>query len=282
MRLWRRKQQGCAGYLGVKAQEILLDLVSKSGYSVANSLAKSFASNVIERWTRHRAEKFFIEFQNKLLANRLEGDVQVNVSEEIEEILSTDIGSEVVFDAYRRVSLSKSKDIGPRIIGILTAELCIENRTTNDFEELIFSVAETLNDSEMADSVSTIKHWLSLSKHGKCKGYLAGSAYIEDDELKYVLDHSVIEDISYMANSKEVNLSTDSLYEEFGSGVQKLKSLGVLTTRIQQSTFSYHEDSERHIDQDGTAQVTLKLVTFPLSYRRILSLIEQAYSDAEL
>lgn len=133
-----------------------MDLASKAGYSVANSLAKSFASNVIERWTRHRAEKFFTEFQNRLLKSRLEGDIQVNVSEEIEEILSTDIGSEVVFDAYRRVSLAKSKDIGPRVIGILTAELCIENRIADDFEELVFSVAETLNDYEMADSVGTM------------------------------------------------------------------------------------------------------------------------------
>lgn len=259
-----------------------MDLLAKSGLSVASSLAKSFASNVIERWTRHRAESFFKEFQNRLLEQRMKGDINVDLAQEIEAILSTDMGSEVVFDSYRRVSFAKSKNIGPRIIGVLTAEICIEKRLADDFEELIFSVAETLNDRELIDSMSTINFWFDLSNHGKRRGNLTGSAFIEENELKYVLDHHVIEDISYVANSKDINLSADGLYEDFGSGIQKLKSLGVLNTRIQQSTFSYKEDGERYIDQDGTAQVTIKTLAFPLSYRRILTLIEQTYKEDEL
>lgn len=259
-----------------------MDLISRSGISVASSLAKSFASNVIERWTRHRAESFFKEFQNRLLENRLKGDSHVDIAKEIEDILSTDMGSEVVFDAYRRVSLARSKDIGPRIIGLLTAELCIEERIADDFEELIFAVAESLNDREMVEALSIVNHWFDLSKNGKRRGNLSGSSYIEEDELKYVLDHDVIEEISYVGNENKIDLSADGLYEAFGSGIQKLKNLGVLTTRIQQSTFSYREDSERHIDQDGTAQVTIKLVAFPLSYRRILTLIEQVSTETQL
>lgn len=259
-----------------------MDLISKSGLSIASSLAKSFASNVIERWTRHRAEKFFEEFQNRLNEYRIQGGSHVNITEEIEAILATDLGSEVVFDSYRRVSLARSKDIGPKIIGILTAEICAEFRNADDFEELVFSVAETLNDKEMIEVSSTINEWLELSKSPKEKGGSLGSAYVEEGELKYVLDHDVIENISYVANSKEVDLSTDGIYEEFGSGVQKLRNLGILTIDVQQSTFSYKEDSERHIDQDGTAQVTLKTISFPLSYRRILTLIESASSGREL
>ncbi|MBR9828661.1 MAG: hypothetical protein GYB41_08470 [Oceanospirillales bacterium] len=259
-----------------------MDLISKSGLSVASSLAKSFASNVIERWTRHRAESFFKEFQNRLLEQRIKGDIHVDLAQEIEEILSTDMGSEVVFDAYRRVSFARSKNIGPRVIGIVTAEICIEERVADDFEELIFSVAETLNDREMVDSMSTINYWFDLSNRVKARGNLTGSAYIEENELKYVLDHHVIEDISYVANSKDINLSADGLYEDFGSGIQKLKSLGVLNTRIEQSTYSYKEDGERYIDQDGTAQVTIKTLSFPLSYRRILTLIEQTHKEDEL
>jgi hypothetical protein len=259
-----------------------LDLFPKSGLSIASSLAKSFASNVIERWTRHRAERFFEEFQNRLIECRIKGDSQVEIAEEIEAILATDLGSEVVFDSYRRVSIARSKDIGPRIIGILTAEICAEFRNADDFEELIFSVADTLNDKELIEISSTINEWLELSKKPGRKGNLFGSAYVEGGELKYVLDHDVIENISHVANSKEIDLSTDGIYEEFGSGVQKLRNLGILTIGVQQSTFSYKEDSERHIDQDGTAQVTLKTISFPLGYRRILTLIEKASSGIEL
>ncbi|GLQ33570.1 hypothetical protein [Litoribrevibacter albus] len=247
--------------------------------SVANTLAKSFASNVIERWTHYRAKNFFLQFQHRLLKVRQDGDFEEDISKKIEQILSTEIGSEIVFDAYRRVSLAKSKDIGPRIIGILTAELCLENRTANEIEELIFSAAESLNDSEMIESLSTIEQWLNQSTRNKRKGNLAGSTYIENNELIYILEHNVIEDISYVGSQKNIDLSIDSLYDEFGSGMQKLKDLGILKTRLQQSTFSYHEDSERYIDQDGTAQITLKLVAFPLSYRRLLSLIDQASSN---
>lgn len=116
-----------------------MDLISKSGTALVNSLAKSFTANVIERWTKYRAERFFEEFQNRLLSNRIDGEQDSRVMHDIEGILSTEHGSEVIFDSYRRVSLSSSKNIGPRIIGLLTAEICIEERVANDFEELTFS-----------------------------------------------------------------------------------------------------------------------------------------------
>lgn len=143
-------------------------------------------------------------------------------------------------------------------------------------------MAETLNDKEMIEVSSTINEWLELLKRPKRKGDYFCSAYAEDGELKYVLDHDIIENVSYVANSKEVDFSTDGIYEEFGSGVQKLRNLGILTVGVQQSTFSYEEDSERHINQDGTAQVTLKTISFPLSYRRIFTLIDSVSSGREL
>ncbi|EJC7018485.1 hypothetical protein BBM20_17660 [Vibrio parahaemolyticus] len=258
-----------------------MDIIAKSGSSLASSLVKSFTTNVIERWTRHRAECFFQEFQNYLQQNRITGDVSQDIAQEIEELLSTEHGSEVIFDSYRRVSIARSKNIGPRIIGVLTAELCLEERVADESEELIFSVAETLNDAELTDVSYTINNWIQSAENDDSQRKRSRYSYIESEEVKYIVDRDVIEDISYVSNSK-IDLSVDNLYEDFGSGIQKLKNLGVLSSRVQQSTFSYTEDSERYIDQDGTAQVTVKLIAFPLRYRRLLTLIEQMSLQAEL
>lgn len=258
-----------------------MDIVSKAGASIASSLMKSFSISVIERWSRYRAELFFEEFQSCLLQKRITSDENHDIAKEIDELLSTDFGSEILFDSYRRVSLARSKDIGPRIIGLLTAEICLEGREANDFEELAFTVAETLNDGELLESLQTINEWLATANCDCSQHKCADSSYIENDELKYVVDQDEIGDISHGENF-DIDLSIDNLYEEYGSGIQKLKSLGVLTSRVQQSTFSYTEDSERHIDYDGTAQITLKIIVFPLRYRRLLTLIEQTSRENKL
>lgn len=100
------------------------------------------------------------------------------------------------------------------------------------------------------------------------------SSYIEYESVKNVIDEIVV-DTSYRSNVI-TDLSIDNLYEDYGSGIQKLKNLGVVTTEVHQSIKHYEEDSERYIDQDGTLHITTKLVSFPLRYRRLLSLIQQA------
>lgn len=109
-----------------------MSFMMEKGESIAASLATKFASNVIEKWTRYRAENFFEEFQHRLIEGHISGDQYIDVADDIDDILSDEKGSEVVYDAYRRVSLSSSKDIGPRIIGVLTAELCIAKEYAND------------------------------------------------------------------------------------------------------------------------------------------------------
>lgn len=257
-----------------------MDLVIKSGTSIASSLAKSFASNVIERWTKHRSEMFFEKFQEKIIQCRLLGDNQVEIAKEIDSIITTEIGSEVVFDAYRIVSLSKSKNIGPRIIGFLTAEICLEKRRSNELEELFFSVAESLSDIEIINVTSVIGNWLKLSRVEKKNNYLTDSAYIERDNLVYVLEKQEVD--TTFGNSNEIDLNIGNLDFEFCAGLEKFKRLGLLTPRVTQSSYSFKEDSERYIDYDGTAQVTIKTLVFPLRYRRIISLMSEMSNGVEL
>ncbi|CAK1881683.1 hypothetical protein VCRA217O317_20322 [Vibrio crassostreae] len=63
--------------------------------------------------------------------------------------------------------------------------------------------------------------------------------------------------------------------------MERFKNLGLLTPRVMQSSYSFKEDSERHIDYDGTIQVTIKTIVFPLMYRRIISLMSEMSSGVE-
>jgi hypothetical protein len=117
------------------------------GKAGAAALAKKFGAAIIERWTRHRAERFFEAFLEELRHEPTDEETDKH----LEEILNDDIKSEVLFDAYRRVCFSKSKTIGPRIIGRLTGELVNEGQMASDSEEAIFAAAERLSDGDIVE-----------------------------------------------------------------------------------------------------------------------------------
>ncbi|MUJ26327.1 hypothetical protein [Aliivibrio fischeri] len=248
-----------------------MEIISKSMSSIASSLAKSFASNVIEKWTRRRAENFFEAFQNEIMEKRQIGDDFVHIEQEIEKIISTEIGSEILFDAYRRVSLSKSKHIGPKIIGLLTAEICLEKRVANEFEEMIFSFAENLNDIEMINSVKVLNGWLDEIENYKIKPSLArnSSVYIQNDNLIYILERH---ELSGNNNSLDIDLNIDNLDGLFCVGMNKFKNLGFLKERISQSIYNDDREHDQY-SHDQSHQFTTKTLSFPLKYRRILVLV---------
>ncbi|MGR5409245.1 hypothetical protein [Vibrio sp. PNB22_8_1] len=257
-----------------------MDIISKSSSSIASSLAKSFASNVIERWTQRRAEKFFEEFQNEIMKNRQGGDNFVHIAQEVDKIISTEIGSEVVFDAYRRVSLAKSKVIGPRIIGLLTAEICLQNRVANEFEEAIFSFAETLNDVEMINVSNVLNKWLESIDLYKEKPWLRKTidVYIQNDDLIYLLERN---ELNKNNNTLELYLNIDSLDNLFAVGLDKFKNLGFIRERVNQSIYNDERDSNQY-SRDESYQLTTKTLSFPLKYRRILTLVSQMSRGIEI
>lgn len=87
-----------------------------------DKLGSSFRTHVIDRWTRRRAEEFFEQFC-KEVSSQNGAPTPSELDEELTKLLEDEACSEVLFDAYRRVALSKSKILGPRIIAILTAEI---------------------------------------------------------------------------------------------------------------------------------------------------------------
>jgi hypothetical protein len=138
--------------------------VSKVSGSVAKTIGKHFGKAVIERWSRHRAERFFEAFAEE--AER-ETESTCRPSEAdamLTQILNDEGKSEVMFDAYRRVCLARSKRIGPRIIGLLTAELVLQGKMADATEEALFEVAETFSDRDFMEFRKVYSEYLSVAK----------------------------------------------------------------------------------------------------------------------
>ncbi len=127
------------------------------GKSVATTVAKKFGGAVIERGTRYRAERFFEGFVETIGVESL-SDVE---SDELDRrwatILADETKSEILFDAYRRVCFSKSKTLGPRIVGLLPVQLVHEGRMADYTEERVFEAAEILSDGNFMEFMKSFK-----------------------------------------------------------------------------------------------------------------------------
>jgi hypothetical protein len=129
-----------------------MEVVSASavvGKVAAKLILKKFGKAVVERWTRHRAEQFFAAFVEALAAESAAHIESLEVDRMLDKILEDDTKTETLFDAYRRVCFTTSKDLGPRIIALLTGKLVMEGRVADEEEEKVFAAAETLGDGEL-------------------------------------------------------------------------------------------------------------------------------------
>ncbi|CAG4885727.1 hypothetical protein [Paraburkholderia saeva] len=137
---------GAADFALDKAKDALFDMVK---------------DKVIGRWSEHRARQFFEAFIDEV---RQEDDVlttSAELNDMLQSIANDDERTSAIFDAYRRVALSASKDIGPMVIGLLTAHIVLEGRAADEIEEMVFEGAEVLNDRDF----TSLQAWMKGFVH---------------------------------------------------------------------------------------------------------------------
>ncbi len=198
-------------------------------------------THVIERWSRYRARQFFDAFCQSLLDAGISND---DIGKKLDELLEDEVTSEIVFDAYRAVCLTKSKSLGPRIIALLTAELVIAKSSADSSDQLIFAAAEELTDSELNEfSEFALSHTVKLQS-GKDKDVkLNGGAL----EIRWC-DHS-------LSSNGKIPVGPLDLARDIGSWASKLKRIGLISDDVTERQWHYKEDSERHISEPGVARV---------------------------
>lgn len=249
-----------------------MDMISTGSVvasKVAGAMATRFGKSVVERWTRYRAERFFDAFLEALATEAREGVEALQVDRMLDEMFEDDGKSEALFDAYRRVCFSASKDLGPRIIAFLTARLVNEGRIADEGDEQVFRAAELLGDGEL---LSFFKEYgehrrkASLDKKGKEYSYEGGNLVIawNEEERDSRWSHSP---------EREIEVGPLDFGSALGLWAVKLEGCGLVSSRVTQSQQSYREDSERYIDQDGMRTIYRTSIVFLAPCRPLYDLI---------
>ncbi|WP_343654129.1 hypothetical protein [Paraburkholderia caribensis] len=189
----------------------------------------------IGRWTEHRAKRFLSSFIEEV---RKEKDVlatSADLNEMLRSVAEHDEQTSTLFDAYRRVALSASKDLGPMIIGLLTANIVLAGREATRDEEQLFEAAEILNDRDF----SSFRNWMSyLHSDENYQSTVSERASQEDQRSPYALlvrggsalPEELVLDPETLFGPEEQSFD---IYTEVGAFAHKLKSVGLLSELIQ-------------------------------------------------
>ena len=291
-----------------------MDPVTSLALGEATSrLVSVVKEKVIGRWTKARSAKFFEAFLQEVELEQLGGRSD-SLEGLLEHIIEDESCSEVIFDAYRSVCLTKSKSIGPKIIGLLTAKLVLEEREADEFEEDLLEAAERLSDDEFMDAVQFYKRWQPQSvklaveqgiedkkarlyrerreaidrgekpPEGYTRFGMPGSwPPIEVNDALPAWDDFRIkwQEESFDSNwNREYNTQVGSIdLSELGRWAIKLKSIGILQERIVEHKWEYEEDSERHIDQDGSVRQLVWWLSIDTPYLELIKLDERATAE---
>ena len=207
------------------------------GKKVLDQFSKRFTKDVIERWSRRRAINFFGAFVETIG----EGKSEIKVATKLDELLESDTNQEILFEAYRMVSLSRSREIGPRAIALMTAKVVLEGRQFDSLEEIWLRIFETFSDEEL---IETQKWFVSLLQNLEAnhKGYAKRGNQLVIEWNKEVSDVT-----------GEVDRTPFNFSDFIGTFAGKLASLDVIAVRVEEKTENYKADGE-YVDEDGTTR----------------------------
>jgi hypothetical protein len=253
-----------------------MSLVVKGGVWIGKKLASKlfdkFSSKVVERWSKYRRDMFFEAFCHEMEIELQQKYPSVAVEDTLQTILDDENKSEALFEAYRQVSLSKSKKIGPRIIGLLTAQIFVQDNVADADEELLFEIAEKSSDADLIGFANFYDEQLEHSKNSNKKIYNVTKK--KNGNLEIVVGEESL-DSTWDRNS-DINLGSLNLRADYGAWALRFKNLGVLVEEIRDKTISYEEDSERHIDEPGTLRTIRWVIIVPGQFSRLRDLIVRA------
>lgn len=213
-----------------------------------------FRTHVIERWTKRRAETFFKQFCLTVSADSESTDPD-QLDEMLDRLLRDETCSEILFDAYRSVCFSRSKEMGPKIIAILAAELVLKRRRANLEEDELFWAAENLDDEELREFAAFFdkEHERAQQPPEKPSRYSSTATLGENGNAVRICWYKEQFD-SNTRTSDPVSVAPMNLTENVGSWAEKLRSRGILTDDVKEGRWEYSEDSEQHIYEDGSVR----------------------------
>ena len=228
-------------------------------------VSTAVGTHVIERWSRHRAHEFFDQFCRAVVGDEV-SDEELRLL--LNRLLADDKRSEIVFDAYRSVCLTKSRSIGPRIIALLTAELVNAESIAPEADESIFAAAEQMSDDEFQEFASYVRDMRKAMDAGQERG-----PKMEHGSM-VILAFDDMTDSNWRSDRSQ-SVGPMDLPQQIGAWALKLKQVGLVTDDVQEREWEYKEDGERHIDQDGVAREITWWLTLHEPALKLAALIDR-------
>ncbi|WP_295364302.1 hypothetical protein [Arenimonas sp.] len=191
----------------------------------------------------------------------------------MDELFADQIRSEVLFDSYHAVCMGRSKEIGPRVIALLTAQIVLRDGVATDEEESMFAAAEEFSDNEFLMFREYLRKSLTAAE-----GPEGGDSSINDHGE--VVCRIRVTDVDSRWSLGSVPMSGQNLGSWLGSWAARLSTNGLLDDIVEQESFPYKEDSERHIDEDGVVTRFTWSAVFSPAAVIFLALIERVCSGS--
>ncbi|MBN3809597.1 hypothetical protein [Paraburkholderia sp. Ac-20347] len=191
-------------------------------------LKDKFQGSVVTRWSNHRAERFLASFVDEVCkeADVVTESADLNVM--LAKVADGDKESSLLFDSYRRVALSASKDLGPMIIGLQTAKIALASRDATEEEEQIFMAAESLNDKDFREFLA----WMDSARESDRTG--DGYALCVNHGAEFpVLVKGGIDEARGLVEVQPPGENSLNLVAEVGAFALKLCNVGVLSQMTQ-------------------------------------------------
>ena len=207
------------------------------GGKLAGILVSRFRTLALERLSKYRQEAFVETLSDRFRDELFHGESEEAVERLLDDMLKKEALAEAVFDAFRRVSLSRSREIGPRIIGYLTAGILAEDRLATEDEERWFDAAESMSDFELLTLVQTFEDWNEQADQGQID--------FRSDNLGVGMevDHQAMDD------SRQGRIESSGLTGGMDPWMRKLAVLGLVYERTLDQRKRYEADTDRGIDE---------------------------------
>lgn len=232
-----------------------------TGYLTGKAMARiesAVRTQVVQRWNGHRAQHFFEAFCDALL-NTSTTDHELEV--QLDDLLSDEVRSQIVFEAYRSVCLTKSRVLGPRIIAVQTAEIVSTRTTLNEVDEMIFAAAEQLTDAELQAVAKFVdKHRARAAREPKSVSEQHGYLDIT------VTDETIDSNCTRVGGN---SIGPIDLRQWLGMWALKLKQLGLLSDFVVER--QWRDDADG--DELGIGRKIVWSILLPPATTRLAQLV---------
>jgi hypothetical protein len=235
-------------------------IISVLAPTAAETAVEIFGKKVLSRWSDYRARRFVEQFV--LAATTVDAATDTaKLEQQLTQIIDDQNKSAALYDAFRHVFTSASRETGPRVMGLHMAEVIAGKVNDAEVSDMIMLAAASLLDFEF-------------------EGFLSYAAEAEIPELSFAasLDHTVIYNVDTVdvdSNFRRRRSATGplALRNQFGSWAQKLSNVGLLVQDISEETFGYDVDPEQRIDEPGTLRRIYRNLEFREGTGHLLRLV---------